>query len=143
MTPNERLQNILLATKLGPLTPFFGIVNGQCECGKTKGEYQVRGKGGKLKTVTHKPGKHPRGGGWQSKNNTTDLATIRQWFHQHPNGNFAVVSGVKTVALDFDVRPGKNGIVELSQLEADSGKQLPRRDIATVLWPLTRMMSFS
>ncbi|MCZ2154059.1 MAG: bifunctional DNA primase/polymerase [Bryobacterales bacterium] len=112
MTPDERLKNILLATTLGPVTPFYGIVNGTCECGKPKGESQVRGKGGKLKTVTHKPGKHPRDGGWQ-RNATTDHATIRQWFNQHPNGNFALVSGVETVALDFDVRPGKDGISEL------------------------------
>src|ERR1700722_6522316 len=98
MTPHERLQTILLATELGPLTPFFGIVNGQCECGKPRNDFQVRGKGGKQKTVTHKPGKHPRNGGWQS-NATTDHATIRQWFNQHPSGNFAVVSGVNTVAL--------------------------------------------
>lgn len=124
MTPDKRLQNILLATKLGPLTPFFGLVAGQCECGKPKGENHIRGRGGKLKAVTHKPGKHPRDGGWQ-RNATTDQSTIRQWFNQHPNGNFAVISGVNTVALDFDVRQGKDGIAELHQLEAASGQQLP------------------
>jgi hypothetical protein len=124
MTPDKRLQTILLATELGPLTPFFGIVNGQCECGKPKGDLPVRGKGGKQKTVTHKPGKHPRDGGWQ-RNATTDHAAIRQWFNQHPHGNFAVVSGVNTVALDFDVRPEKDGIAELRQLETAAGQQLP------------------
>jgi hypothetical protein len=52
MTPDKRLQNILLATKLGPLTPFFGLVAGQCECGKPKGENHIRGRVRKLKAVT-------------------------------------------------------------------------------------------
>ena len=97
MTPAERSKNILLAAKLGPLTPFFGIVNGRCECGKPKSQ-------------KHKPGKHPHGGGWQRQNATSDHATIAVWIGQYPNANFAVITGVDTVVLDLDVRPGKDGV---------------------------------
>lgn len=113
MTDDERIKNILLSTKLGPLTPFYGIVNGGCECGKQP-------------NPTHKPGKHPRAGGWQNSNATTDLQTIAQWIKQYPNANFAIITGVETVVLDLDIRPGKNGVAELSLLEAGAGRCLPR-----------------
>ena len=112
MTAAERAHNILLATKLGPLTPFFGVVNGQCECGKPK-------------SPKHKPGKHPHGGGWQHKNATSDPATIAVWIGQYPNANFAVITGINTVALDLDVRPGKDGVAELAALEATAGESVP------------------
>jgi hypothetical protein len=112
MTAAERAKNILLAARLGPLTPFFGIVNGQCECGKPKSQ-------------RHKPGKHPHAGGWQHKNATSDHATIAVWIGQHPQANFAVITGVDTVVLDLDIRPGKDGVAELAALEAKSGKCLP------------------
>jgi hypothetical protein len=112
MTAAERVKNILLSTKLGPLTLFFGVVNGRCECGKPKSQ-------------KHKPGKHPHGGGWQHKNATTDHATISVWIGQYPNANFAVITGVGTVVLDLDVRPGKDGVAELAALEAKAGQSLP------------------
>lgn len=112
MRPDERLRNILLSVKLGPITPFYGIVNGQCECGKPKSE-------------RHKPGKHPRSGGWQNKNSTTDPATITGWAAQFPHANFAVVTGVDTVVLDLDVRPGKSGVEELARLETEAGEKIP------------------
>jgi hypothetical protein len=112
MTAAERAHNILLAAKLGPLTPFFGILNGQCECGKPKSQ-------------KHKPGKHPHGGGWQHKNATSDPATIALWIGQHPQANFAVITGIHTVVLDLDVRPGKDGVAELAALEAKAGQTLP------------------
>jgi Bifunctional DNA primase/polymerase, N-terminal len=111
MTPGERLKNILLSTKLGPLTPYFGVVKGACECGKAQ-------------TEKHKPGKHPRSGGWQ-KNATTDQATIRQWFALHPFANFAIIAGVDSVVLDLDVRPGKDGVAELEQIAITAGQQIP------------------
>ena len=112
MTAAERVKNILLSTKLGPLTPFFGIVNGNCECGKPKSQ-------------KHKPGKHPHAGGWQRQNATSDHATIAVWIGQYPNANFAVITGVDTVVLDLDVRPGKDGVAELAALEAKAGQSLP------------------
>jgi hypothetical protein len=118
MISGERLKNILLSTKLGPITPFFGIVNGNCECGKPPND-------------KHKPGKHPRAGGWQHKNATTDHATIRQWFGQYPDANFAAITGIDTVVLDLDVRPGgpgkpaKDGIAELAHLENTAAQQIP------------------
>ena len=80
----------------------------------------------KLKTEKHKPGKHPRGGGWQHKGATADHATIREWFTFYPVSNFAVVSGVDSVVLDLDVRPGKNGVIELEQLAAGAGQEVPK-----------------
>ena len=112
MTAAERAKNILNAAKLGPLTPFFGIVKGQRECGKPKSQ-------------RHKPGKHPHGGGWQHTNATSDHATIAVWISQHPNANFAVITGVDTVVLDLDIRPGKDGVAELAALEAKAGQGLP------------------
>jgi putative DNA primase/helicase len=113
MTADERLKNILLSTKLGPVTPYYGVVNGICECGKPK-------------TEKHKPGKHPRSGGWQGKNATTDHATITEWCRRYPQSNFAIIAGVQSVVLDLDIRPGKNGVAEMEQIEAAAGKQLPR-----------------
>jgi Bifunctional DNA primase/polymerase, N-terminal len=112
MTAEERLRNILQSAQLGPLAPFFGLVNGGCECGKPK-------------TNKHKPGKHPRSGGWQKNHSTTDEETITGWFAQFPNANFAVISGVESVVLDLDIRPGKNGVKELEALEAGAGQPLP------------------
>ncbi len=94
MTAAERAKNILLSAKLGPLTPFFGIVNGRCECGKPKSQ-------------KHKPGKHPHGGGWQHNNATSDPATIALWIGQYPNANFAVITGIDTVVLDLTFAPAK------------------------------------
>jgi len=117
MTPGERLKNILLSTTLGPITPFFGISNGNCECGRPPSD-------------KHKPGKHPRAGGWQGKNATTDHATIRQWFGQYPDANFAAITGIDTVVLDLDVRPStpskpaKDGIAELAHLESMAGQRI-------------------
>ncbi len=111
MTAEERFRNILLSTKLGPVAPFFGLVNGVCECGRPK-------------TERHKPGKHPRSGGWQ-KNHSTDEETIKRWFAEFPNANFAVISGIHSVVLDLDVRPGKNGVGELEALEVEAGRQIP------------------
>src|SRR5271157_403072 len=114
MTSGERLKNILASIKLGPIAPYWGVVNGQCECGKPKAK-------------NHKPGKHPRAGGWQHKNATNDHAIISLWIGQYPNGNFAVITGIDTVVLDLDVRPseGKDGVAEMSALEATAGQQLP------------------
>ena len=114
MTAAERAKHILLSTKLGPIAPYWGVVNGQCECGKPKAK-------------NHKPGKHPRAGGWQHKNATKDHAMISPWIGQYPNGNFAVITGVDTVVMDLDVRPaeGKDGIAEMAALEATAGQQLP------------------
>jgi Bifunctional DNA primase/polymerase, N-terminal len=125
MNSDERLHNVLLSTTLGPVTPFFGILNGVCECGKPKGEIKIRGKNGKLKSVEHKPGKHPLWAGWQRKNATTDPETISRWFKDFPNANFAVITGVDSVVLDLDIRPGKNGVEELARLEAESGQTVP------------------
>jgi len=112
MNPKERLKNILLCTTLGPVTPYFGIVDGKCECGKPK-------------TKKHKPGKHPRLQGWQNENATTDHSTIRRWFALYPSANFAIISGVDSVVLDLDVRPDKNGVAEMEQLETAAGQALP------------------
>jgi hypothetical protein len=118
MTAAEREKTILLSTKLGPITLFFGIVNGKCECGNPPND-------------KHKPGKHPRAGGWQHKKATTDHATIRQWFGQYPDANFAAITGIDTVVLDLDVRPGgpgkpaKDGIAELACLENTAGQRIP------------------
>lgn len=112
MNSEERLQNILLSAKLGPLAPFFGIINGVCECGKPK-------------TDRHKPGKHPRFGGWQKKHATTDEQAITGLFGEFPKANFAVISGVASVVLDLDIRPAKNGVKELEVLEAEAGLQFP------------------
>jgi len=100
------------ATALGPVTPFYGIVSGRCECGKPA-------------TARHKPGKHPRLGDWQTANATNDEGVIKQWFRDHPHSNFAVVAGVETVVLDLDVRIGKDGVSELARIEADAGATLP------------------
>ena len=113
MTPAERKKNIWLSTAMGPITAFFGVVNGVCECGKPK-------------TDKHKPGKHPRGGrGWQTKNATQDHDTLSEWCRAYPDANFAVVTGVASVVLDLDVRPEKDGVAELEQIETAAGHTLP------------------
>lgn len=111
-TRTQRLANVLLSTRLGPITPYYGVVDGLCECGEPT-------------TKKHKPGKHPRLVGYQSKNATIDLATITEWCDTFPIANFAVISGVATVVLDLDVRPGKNGVAELERLEREAGATVP------------------
>ena len=69
-------------------------------------------------------GKHPRHGGWQ-KNATDDPAKLIEWIIKYPLANFGVVTGEKSFGLDVDVRPEKNGLVELEQLEFDVGKRTP------------------
>lgn len=112
MKPEKRLRNVLLSAKLGPITPFFGIANGTCECGKPKSD-------------RHKPGKHPRFPGWQDQQAATDPETISGWLNDFPAANFAVITGVQSVVLDLDIRPGKNGVLELSELEAAAGQTIP------------------
>src|SRR5258708_6591639 len=67
MTPEEHLNAILLSTKLGPLTPCYGLVGGVCECGERRTEYWIRDKAGKLKKRHYIPGKHARYAGWQNE----------------------------------------------------------------------------
>ena len=110
MSPKERLENILLSASLGPITPFCGIVNGVCQCGRKPSK-------------AHKPGKHPLLTGWQEMA-TTDHETIIEWFDNAPGANFAVITGIQTVVLDLDVKPGKDGNAALAKLEADAGQQL-------------------
>jgi hypothetical protein len=112
MNSDERLRNVLLSTTLGPVTPFFGIVGGTCECGKPKSD-------------RHKPGKHPRFAGWQDTHATKDHRTISRWCDDLPNANFAVITGQDTVVLDLDVRPGKNGVEELARLATEKGQSIP------------------
>jgi len=109
----ERLRNILLSSKLGPITPFFGLVKGVCECGKPR-------------TDKHKPGKHPRFGGWQNDYSTTDEQVVSGWSVQFPKSNFAVISGIDSVVLDLDIRAGKNGVSELEALAVAAGLPLPQ-----------------
>jgi hypothetical protein len=117
LTQDQRFENVALATKLGRIFPVFGIVEGpdgklRCECGKP-----ACGK---------HAGKHPRHRDWKQQA-TTNLSQIAAWFELYPNGNFGVVMGERSIAVDADLRPdeGKYGIAELEYLEVDHGRRLP------------------
>ncbi len=114
LTPKERERQILLCTTLGPIFPLFGIIESSsgalaCECGKPD---------------CVNAGKHPRRKGYR-KTATTDPARIRRWFRRYPHGNFGILTGPLTIALDADVRPDRNGLRTLEQLEVDEGKRIP------------------
>jgi hypothetical protein len=111
MTPSEKLRNVALATRLGPVVAFCGIVDGHCTCGKPDDWIHPFTK------KSHHPGKHPPWGrkNWIKKHATTDLDRIAQDLQDLPDVNFAILVGVAAIALDLDVRPEKNGIKYLSE----------------------------
>jgi hypothetical protein len=124
MTSEEKLKNVLLATRLGPVVPFHGISDGHCTCGKPDDWIHPFTK------KIHRPGKHPPSNkkGWIEKMASTDLLQIAQDLDEVPDANFAIVIGIAAIALDLDVRPDKNGIKYLSErgdlpktITADSG----------------------
>ena len=85
--------------------PVYGIVEGQCTCGK--GE-----------SCPH-PGKHPRIPGWQNQA-TTDAATIRRWWKTWPSANIGVVAG-KSGLVVLDIDPKHGGDDSLDKLMAEHG----------------------
>ena len=116
MSPEARVEQILLSLTLGPIFPMWGVVETApgvlaCECGGRP---------------NCKPGKHPRWTGYRQKA-TSDPATIRQWLRRYEHGNYGVVTGPVTIALDADVRDGldANGLRTLEYLELDAGERLP------------------
>lgn len=103
-----------MSLALGPVFPLYGIMEGadgalRCECGRAK---------------CRTPGKHPRFSGWQT-HATDDPAQVRDWHENWPHANFGIMTGIRVVAVDLDIRPGKNGVAELSQLEFDVGQRVP------------------
>jgi hypothetical protein len=123
LTQDERIEQLLLAQRsLGRVFPLWGVVPGsdgalRCECRHRK---------------CKSAGKHPRPlrGGWQ-KNASDDPATLIEWTLKYPLANFGVVTGEKSFGLDVDVRPQKNGLAELEQLEFDIGKRTPHTVMVT------------
>jgi Bifunctional DNA primase/polymerase, N-terminal/Sigma-70, region 4 len=59
-------------------------------------------------------GKAPLATGWQ-RDATLDLTLISDILQEFPDMNFGVVAGIASIAVDLDVRPGKDGIAFLSQ----------------------------
>lgn len=116
MLPEERIEQVLLSLALGPVFPLWGIVETShgvlvCECGGRP---------------NCKPGKHPRWSGYRRKA-TNDPATVREWLRRYDHGNFGVVTGPVTLALDADVRADEhaNGLRTLEYLEIDEGERIP------------------
>ena len=114
MTKHEREERILLSATLGPIFPLWGVVETApgvltCECGGLR---------------NCKPGKHPRFRGYSQKA-TSDPKKIRAWFRRYPHANFGVITGIRTIALDADVRPDENGLTTLDYLQIDAGERLP------------------
>jgi Bifunctional DNA primase/polymerase, N-terminal len=96
MQNEERLDQVILSTRMGDITPLWGIVIDRsgchCEC--------------RLGVLCDKPGKHPRNaqydlhhGDWSS-----DPGRIIAWHKLYPEGNFGVKPRTGTLALDLDHR---------------------------------------
>ena len=106
-TSIEKLNQVLLATQLGPISHYCGIKeNLTCTCGRPDNWINPHNK------REHNPGKHPPENSrrWVERFATTDPAEIATYLENDPDCNFALVMGVKAVALDLDIRPHKNGI---------------------------------
>ncbi len=104
ISQEDKLHDIALATTLGPIAPFWGVIDGLCECG-----------GGKHTDDGNKrPGKHARKTGWK-KNATKELDELQIYVEELPHSNFAAVMGVDSISVDLDVRENKNGILYLAQ----------------------------
>ena len=112
MNQNQRLTDIILATRLGPMFLLWGIIekNGQLQCECRKG----------LKCS--RAGKHARCGvGWNKPglplSPTSNIGLIQMWFREFPSANWAVLMGERVFVLDCDIRPGKkNGVEALRKL---------------------------
>lgn len=99
MTIDDKIRNIQLATALGPVVPYAGIVDGHCQCG----------------TVCYydRPGKHPFGKDWR-EDATVDLEWIETMVREFPALNFGIIARQQSICLDLDIRPNKNGVSYLS-----------------------------
>ena len=111
----RQFEQVLLAQQyLGPVFPLWGVQGSEgqlrCECGKSDC--------GKIAA------KHPRCNGWQ-KEASDDPGKVIYWNQEYPQGNFGLVTGRQSFALDVDVRPEKNGLYWLQQMEIDAGRRVP------------------
>jgi hypothetical protein len=102
------------AAKGWPVLPIFGITAGFCTCGKSD---------------CRSPGKHPNSPSG-SKNATTDLERITDWWTKRPNDNIGIATGDVSgiFVIDVDVSNDKPGMQILAALEAQFGP-LPRTNV--------------
>jgi hypothetical protein len=85
--------------------PIHTMINGTCSCGKPS---------------CSGPGKHPRTG-HGVKDATTDEATIRRWWEQHPDANIGIATGAISNLVVLDVDPRHGGHESLEQWKAQYG----------------------
>jgi hypothetical protein len=123
MTNKERLQTFLRSLTLGPLVLYHGVEDGHCDCGDLRLMIPFFDKG-QRKLRKHNRAKHPWLLKWQ-ETATYDEKMVRSWLLEHPFANFAVLTGLKTVVLDLDVREGKDGIAELYALATSAHQNVP------------------
>jgi Bifunctional DNA primase/polymerase, N-terminal/AAA domain/Primase C terminal 1 (PriCT-1) len=109
------LDAVLLYAEYGvPVFPVWGVVDGQCACGKAD---------------CQNPGKHPLGAAVPNgvKDATADPATIRAWWTRFPLANIATPTSWTSV---LDVDPRNGGDETLAELERQHG---PLPETAEVL----------
>lgn len=78
-------------------------------------------------------GKYPAGfGAWQEKA-TTDPATIRQWYEEHPDYGVGIATGRESnlFVVDVDVSHGKVGDESLKAVEAEHGSLPEGAEVVT------------
>jgi len=88
------------------LLPVHCIKNNCCSCGDCN---------------CRSPGKHPIASlvPHGLKDASNDKATIREWWHQCPNANIGVLTGVNFWCLDVDGKKGIESFRELSKKNDD------------------------
>jgi Bifunctional DNA primase/polymerase, N-terminal len=74
------------------------------------------------------PGKEPRIKGWPRKA-TTDVDTIKGWWHTWPGANIGLVTGRASGTFAVDIDPRRGGHYTLADLEAAHGR-LPETVLA-------------
>jgi hypothetical protein len=95
--------------------PVWGIVEGACACPEGK--------------ACRSAGKHPLGILVPNgiKDATTDVSTIERWWRKHPKANIGLATGKASgvVAVDLDVKNGRDGDAALLNLEKHNAR-LPK-----------------
>ena len=88
--------------------------------------YEPTGSGCACAEGCTKPGKHPIIKAWTTRA-TTDPDKITKWWKECPHANIGIATGRESgiVVLDVDVRPGKDGMASLAELEREIGR-LPK-----------------
>ena len=77
--------------------------------------------------------KIPMPGSNGCKDATTDMAQIKRWIEEFPDANIGIKAGSDVIILDIDNKDGKNGSLDLAEIEKELGSlpECPKAETPT------------